>query len=331
MTANAPNRAFANPYDVKPPEGCADYAEMYPYYLRFNESLRTGDEDRFWFFNGMHFPEPVFPFDIITADSPYMALGQINTRIFAVPPALGIEHRVLNGYVYISSNSVLDPEEIGRRAQLFLPRAGYYYRNWDDLYARWIVKVEAAIRELSALEVPQLEEFEPESVVMDGVGFGSTYQLMVAYNRLLESIDLVWQYHFEFLNLGYAAYLTFTQVCRQHFPDITDQSMARMVGGVEVTTFRPDEELKKAARDRQPGGGRRHPRGPRSAGCNRCSRPRLDGSAALGDGPVVLLLVRQRLLPPPSQLDRRPTPPRGDDRLLRAPPHCGRGHRPPGR
>jgi pyruvate,water dikinase len=249
MTANAPNRAFANPYDVKPPEGCADYAEMYPYYLRFNESLRTGDEDRFWFFNGMHFPEPVFPFDIITADSPYMALGQINTRIFAVPPALGIEHRVLNGYVYISSNSVLDPEEIGRRAQLFLPRAGYYYRNWDDLYARWIVKVEAAIRELSALEVPQLEEFEPESVVMDGVGFGSTYQLMVAYNRLLESIDLVWQYHFEFLNLGYAAYLTFTQVCRQHFPDITDQSMARMVGGVEVTTFRPDEELKKAARE----------------------------------------------------------------------------------
>jgi pyruvate,water dikinase len=249
MTAHPVSRAFPNPYDVKPPEGCADYAEMYPYYLRFNEALRAGDEDRFWFFNGMHFPEPVFPFDIITADSPYMALGQINTRIFAVPPALGIEHRVLNGYVYISSNSVLDPEEIGRRAQLFLPRAGYYYRNWDELYARWIVKVEAAIRELSALEVPQLLEFEDESVVTDGVGFGSTYQLMVAYNRLLESIDLIWQYHFEFLNLGYAAYLTFTQVCRQYFPDITDQSMARMVGGVEVTTFRPDEELKKAARE----------------------------------------------------------------------------------
>src|SRR6202142_1746246 len=212
MTSQPAARRFPSPYDIAAPEGCADYAEMYPYYLRFSEARRVSDENRFWFFNGMHFPEPVFPFDIITADSPYMALGQINTRIFAVPPALGIEHRVLNGYVYISSNSVLDPDEIGRRAQLFLPRAGYYYRNWNDLYARWIVKIEAAIHELSALEVPQLPDFEDESVVTDAVGFGSTYRLMLAYNRLLESIDLVWQYHFEFLNLGYAAYLTFTEV-----------------------------------------------------------------------------------------------------------------------
>src|SRR5437879_1750568 len=195
----------------------------------------------------MHFPEPMFPFDIVTADSPFMSLGQINSRIFVVPPALGLEHRVLNGYVYMSSNSVLDPEEIGRRAEIFQARAGHYFRNWNDLYERWVKKVEKVIRALESLEVPEMGDLEDEAVVSEGVGYGSTHRLLVAYDRLLESIDLIWQYHFEFLHLGYAAYLNFTQLCRQHFPEITDQAMARMVGGVEVTLFRPDEELKRLA------------------------------------------------------------------------------------
>jgi pyruvate,water dikinase len=71
--------------------------------------------------------------------------------------------------------------------------------------------------------------------------------LLVAYNRLLESVDRIWQYHFEFLNLGYAAYLAFYELCKQAFPDIPDQAIAKMVSGVDVVLFRPDEELKRLA------------------------------------------------------------------------------------
>ncbi|MGA9372417.1 MAG: PEP-utilizing enzyme [Solirubrobacterales bacterium] len=238
---------FLSPFEVPAPEGCEGWESMFPYYALFSEERRSSEESRGWFRDGMHFPEPMYPFDFVTADSPYLCLGQANSRIFAVPPALGIDHRVLYGWVYMSANPVTDEAEIGRRAELFQKRAGFYFENWDELYERWREKVEATIREIDALEVPDLPEIEDEAVVTEGRGFGSSHTLLVAYNRLLESIDLIWQYHFEFLNLGYAAYLSFYELCKQSFPDISDQAVAKMVSGIDVILFRPDNELKRLA------------------------------------------------------------------------------------
>src|SRR3954451_23424749 len=239
---------FPSPFEVEPPAGSEGWESMYPYYALFSEERRAGEEQRGWFRDGMHFPEPMFPFDFVTADSPYMSLGQANSRIFLVPPALGIDHRVLYGWVYMSPNGVADPEEIGRRAQEFQQRAGYYFQNWDDLYGRWLEKVETEIRAIEQLEVPDLPAHEELAVVTEGRGVGSTHMLLVAYDRLLESVDRIWQYHFEFLNLGYAAYLAFYQLCKEAFPDIADQTIAQMVSGMDVVLFRPDEELKRLAR-----------------------------------------------------------------------------------
>ncbi len=58
----------------------------------------------------------------------------------------------------------------------------------------------------------------------------------------------MWQYHFEFLNLGYAAYLDYFVFCKQVFPNIPDLAIAKMVAGIEVDLFRPDQELRKLAR-----------------------------------------------------------------------------------
>jgi pyruvate, water dikinase len=240
-------RGFMSPFEVPAPEGCEGWEAMYPYYALFSEERRESEEARGWFRDGMHFPEPMFPFDFVTADSPYMCLGQANSRIFAVPPALGIDHRVLYGWVYMSANPVTDPGEIERRAELFGRRAGFYFQNWDELYGRWRTKVQDTIDELASLEVPDLPDIEPEAVVTEGRGIGSTHTLLVAYNRLLESIDRIWQYHFEFLNLGYAAYLVFYELCKQSFPDIADQTIAKMVSGIDVVLFRPDNELKRLA------------------------------------------------------------------------------------
>ena len=248
MTTTEPGlRGFMSPFEVPAPEGCEGWEAMYPYYALFSEERRDSEETRGWFRDGMHFPEPMFPFDFVTADSPYMCLGQANSRIFAVPPALGIDHRVLYGWVYMSANPVTDPEEIGRRAELFGQRAGFYFQNWDELYGRWRTKVQETIDELAALEVPELADIEDEAIVTEGRGIGSTHTLLVAYNRLLESIDRIWQYHFEFLNLGYAAYLVFYELCKQSFPDIADQTIAKMVSGIDVVLFRPDNELKRLA------------------------------------------------------------------------------------
>jgi pyruvate, water dikinase len=239
---------FQSPFEVPAPEGVDGWESMYPYYALFSEERRHSEEVRGWFRDGMHFPEPMYPFDFVTADSPYLCLGQANSRIFLVPPALGIDHRVLYGWVYMSANGVTDEAEIGRRAQEFQKRAGFYFQNWDELYGRWQGKVEQEIQNVASLEVPDLPEWEDEAVVTEGRGLGSSHTLLVAYDRLLESIDRIWQYHFEFLNLGYAAYLVFYQQCKEAFPDIADQTIAKMVSGVDVVLFRPDEELKRLAR-----------------------------------------------------------------------------------
>ena len=49
---------------------------------------------------GLHYPEPLYPFDTIWDEAWYLALSQFNNRIFMVPPVRGVDHRIINGYVY---------------------------------------------------------------------------------------------------------------------------------------------------------------------------------------------------------------------------------------
>ncbi len=89
---------------------------------------------------------------------------------------------------------------------------------------------------------------EDIAVITEGHGTGSGLTLQANYHRLLDLCLKLWMHHFEFLNLGYAAYLDFFGFCKQAFPNIPDQAIAKMVAGVDVDLFRPDDELKKLAR-----------------------------------------------------------------------------------
>ena len=73
--------------------------------------------------------------------------------------------------------------------------------------------------------------------------------LLAAYDRLLEGLDRVFQYHFELLNLGYGAYLALLRALPEGvFPDIEDRTLARMVAGIDVlVALRPDDELRRLA------------------------------------------------------------------------------------
>ena len=220
---------------------------MYSYHHSFSDDRRSFDEGRFWFQDAVHSPEPFTAFDTVWVDYAIVAFNQVLARLFAVPPSLGIEYRVLNGYVYISTSSVTDEEALATRAELFTPRSAYYYEHWEELYEGWVEKVEETIRELEVLVVPDLPEFEEDAVVTEARGVGSSYELLVSYDRLLEALDRILQYHFELLILGYTAYLTFFELCREAFPDIPDKTIAGMVTGIELLVLRPDEELQRLA------------------------------------------------------------------------------------
>jgi pyruvate,water dikinase len=248
MTEVHPPAGFASPYDVPTPEGAEGWEEMYPYYVLFDPARREEEDKRFWFYNGMHFPEPMPAFDMITAESCYLSIGRYQGRVFSIPTVLGIEHRVVNGYVYITSNEVTDPALIEKRLETFLPRLGFYYENWDTLVNRWQTEVDKRIAELGELDIPHLPEIEDEDEAIHQQKLGPNYRLMRSYDRCLQLYNELNQLHFELLLLAYGAYLTFFQFCTQAFPDMGMQTMTQMIGGDDTTMFRPDDELKALAR-----------------------------------------------------------------------------------
>lgn len=231
--------------------GTEGWERMYPYHYQFadDDPARLDYEAQaFWFYDALHYPEPLYPFDSIWEDAIQMSLSQYNHRIFRVPPARGIDHRILHGYVYLSPVTIADPAEIAARVPDFVERAGFYYERWDELEAGWKIKVEALIGELRALAIPRLPELEPLRVVTDAVGESSGFHLLQAFDRLVALGVRCWQYHFEFLNLGYAAYVTFSEFVRSLFPSLPMQDLTRMISGIDVVMYRPDAELKALAR-----------------------------------------------------------------------------------
>src|SRR6266540_1328686 len=170
------------------------------------------EDSMFWFQDGVHWPEVISPWDATFYEFAIASLSQYNTRHYLIPPALGVDYRVLNGYAFLSPVGVADPAEI------------------------------------EALRFDPLPDKEELAVVTEGRGTGSGLELLARYHRLVDLALQLWQYHFEFLNLGYAAYLDFFGFCKQAFPNIPDLAIAKMVAGVEVDLFQPDEELKKLAR-----------------------------------------------------------------------------------
>ena len=243
MSQPSGDRGFPLPSQIDPVPGAEGWEDMYPYFSRFQPE----DDQRFWFYNSMHFPEVVPAFDGLTSEVPYTAIGANTARLFSFPTTMGIEYRIVNGRVYITANPVTDPAQIEARLAHFQERAGHYYAHWDQLYAGWQTRIEALIAEIEAVEVPRLGELDDLSVVLESRGYASNHLLREEFHRCIDLYSKMWHHHTEFLMLGYGAYVVFFEFCQQAFPEMGDQTVARMVAGMDVTMYRPDDELKKLA------------------------------------------------------------------------------------
>jgi len=244
MSGGVKKNAFPMPTEIRSVPGAENWQQMYPYFTR----VQPEDDQRFWFYNSMHFPDPMPAFDAITAEVPYHAMGAVTTRTFAFPTALGIDYRIINGRVYITANTVTDPAEIEKRLKVFQDRTAHYFENWDDIHEQWKQRMLKLIADMNAIQVPELPEFEDEAVVKEARGIAQNHYVRVAFNRVIEYFSVMWNHHFEMLMLGYGAYVTFFHFCKKAFPEIADQTVARMVAGIDVLMFRPDDELKRLAK-----------------------------------------------------------------------------------
>ena len=91
MNAQLKPTGFPLPSSLRVIPGTERAQAAYPYHIQFSPE----DDQRFWFYNSMHFPEPMSAFDMVTAEAAYCALGSANTRVHCLPTTLGIDHRRL--------------------------------------------------------------------------------------------------------------------------------------------------------------------------------------------------------------------------------------------
>ena len=241
---------FPKPLEVEYPPELSGWEEMYPPYYLFSEERREWEERQFWYPDKIHAPEPMYPWDLIFQEAWQIALSQFNTRVFCIPPAQGVAQRMVGCYMYICAVEPPPEEIVGKKAELFQKRVFYVFEHYDELWEKWLKKFRALGKEVEDLTVPQeLPQFEPDEGVFPAPkGYYTSYELMEAYDRLVNAIYKGWQYHFEYLNLAYLAYLMFADTCRKLFPGISESTIGKMVAGAYVVMFRPEEELCKLAR-----------------------------------------------------------------------------------
>jgi pyruvate,water dikinase len=244
MTIEQTMKSFPKPSEIEVPAGAEGWEELYPYNLVFDNA--PGGDEKFWFCDSQHWPTVFKPFETIGGEFAVKCLGQYNTRHLLIPPANGIEFKIHLGYLYMSPVGVPE-EEVAARVPEFERRAGHYFQNWDSLLEAWHAKVRATIDEMEELRFEALPDVVPFDDIVSGKAMDGSQVLMENYDRLIALLYRNWQYHFEFLNLGYLAYLDFFGFCKQVFPGIPDQAIAKMVQGVDMELFRPDDELKKLA------------------------------------------------------------------------------------
>lgn len=74
--STAENKAsFPSPFELPTPEGAKGWEELYPYYCLISPERKELEESKFWFFDGMHNPEPLYPFDTIMTENWWVALS----------------------------------------------------------------------------------------------------------------------------------------------------------------------------------------------------------------------------------------------------------------
>jgi|APFre7841882724_1041349.scaffolds.fasta_scaffold07577_1 pyruvate,water dikinase len=248
--ANTSAARFPDPHDFKVPKELEGWEEMYPPQRLFSQDRAEWEKRHFWFQDKIHAPEPLYPLDDIFQEAWQISLSGYTTRVFCIPPAQGIAQRLVGCYMYITPVEPPPPEVIGQKAELFGKRVPFVFQNYNKLWDEWIKKFKKLGGEMESLSIPQdLGNFAPDDQIFPVPrGYTDANVLIESFNSIISLIFRAWQYHFQYLNLAYLAYLMFVDTAKKLFPGIKESTIGKMVAGADVSMFRPEEELCRLSR-----------------------------------------------------------------------------------
>ena len=152
-------RGFPSPFEISGSPGLRGMGGAVPRYLRFARvdvpSRRAGSGSRMRCTRRSRTVPVRRRLDRVGV----VGFSQASARLFVVPPSLGLECRILNGYVYMSpqlGHRRGDDRATGGAVREYA--AATTTSTGTSSTTQWVDKVEAAIAELQALEVPELPE-----------------------------------------------------------------------------------------------------------------------------------------------------------------------------
>ena len=169
------------------------------------------------------FPSPCRAFDMVTAEAAYCALGAANTRVHCLPTTLGIDHRIINGRVYIGGNA----RDRSRPRSSAAPRSSRSARSTTTRTGKRCTRsgsekmLQADRGRAGPAEARAAGVRAARATCTPAAALPRTTTLLDTYQKTLEGYFRMWHHHFEFLLLGYGAYLTFFGFCKKAFPEIT--------------------------------------------------------------------------------------------------------------
>jgi pyruvate,water dikinase len=241
---------FPFPHEFQVPKELEGWEEMYPPQRLFSQDREEWEKRHFWYQDKIHAPEPLYPLDDIFQEAWQIALSGYTTRVFCIPPAQGIAQRILGCYMYITPVEPPPPEVIQEKAELFGKRVPYVFQNYHMLWEEWLKTFKKLGEEMESIPIPQdLGKYVPDSQVMPiPRGYTDAHLLIEGFNSMISLIFRAWQYHFQYLNLSYLAYLMFVDTAKKLFPGIKESTIGKMVAGADVSMFRPEEELCRLSR-----------------------------------------------------------------------------------
>ena len=224
---------FPSPFEIETPAGAEGWEQMYNWYHLFGEERRELDEQRFWFADRLHHPDVIHPYDEIQCECWWQALGAFNTRIFSMPP--GVRGRPAHPQrpALRHAGPAAGGGHPGPRGASSRSARSHYYENWDvdlrGVEGEGHRQARRDPRDRLRPAAATSSRSKPSSST-SGIARASGW---CATSSARPTMYETYQYHFELLNIGYAAYLNFFQLCKTAFPGIGDQSIARMVGGLQ--------------------------------------------------------------------------------------------------
>ena len=245
----------------------------------------------------------------------YYALGTGRTASSRSRRRWASTTAVINAYIYISVNAVTDPAKIAERAEFFQKRAGYYFAELGRAVREVANEDGGADRGARGARGPGAPRVRARRGRLRRPGDELLRACSTRYRRCLSLSELMWQHHFEFLLLGYGAYMTFAELCKAQparHPRPAHRADGRRARRAALQARR-GAAAPRAARGRH--GRRRGVRRGALAGRDRRRRSRERRRAGVargareGQGPVVPHGDGRRPVPHYGSLARRPDDP----------------------